>query len=766
MVLQNNIPCKKGASSFSTDVSNVFVVKNAKRRAFIEQFNYTSINFTQKNLGTIFGFFIVRDHSVSSENIVNFLASEIKKHYFSPVQKTIEEKFESTLHHVNRALEELANIGSVDWLGTIDGAVCVIDDRSIHFSITGNATVILLRGDTLLNISDGLASPEAADYPLKTFADISSGDLCAYDKIIVTSQELLELVSFNELQKNATRMGQKNFIQFIETVLTNECSIASTTIIDVVEKPTSVAQATQPQTKAIPQNFFGADAFEKKPDESTPSETPIDIEGLLNDTPQDYTDPRTGHIHIHGSDDMPQKASPLDTVSDFFSDTGEFLKKKARKQKKLFSRKMTTLKNTPDPPLQEDVLDHDNIFEEDSPSRIAYYWTQIKTYAISSLSFMRHLITNIILSCKKYISKVRPHTEISDEDNSYPQQASYTLEKFTDSDDVYKKTFLPNFHNILSAWHAMHKKTKLITIGVISAIIVVPLVFKMISSPQQKRSSETTPKTEEQSQQQLSTPAPVTPTETPAKSTTLTPISLMESTTLSSVIVVNATVIGVEKNALTIIAQEKQRVSLPSDAGNIAFTTSMPDLNMVFVITDTDRMYTFSPASPKFIKQDNIPALDHTKIRDIGTFMTYLYIANDTMIKRYVRIDGGFDEGKDWLKKPTSLASMTSLAIGESIYVAQNNSVQRFTKGNVDTISLDTSIKDPSILSTDLKTDFLWIIDTKNKTLFKIDKKDHKLIDHYVNDSFADATSLAVNDSSQTAYVTTKNAILSYSLQK
>ncbi|MFA5986931.1 MAG: hypothetical protein WC819_06315 [Parcubacteria group bacterium] len=740
-------------------------MKNAKRRAFIEQFNYTSINFTQKNLGTIFGFFIVRDHSVSSENIVNFLASEIKKHYFSPTQKTIEEKFESTLHHINRALEELANIGNVDWLGTIDGAVCVIDDQTIHFSITGNATVILLRGDTLLNISDGLASPEAADYPLKTFADISSGDLCAYDKIIVTSQELLELVSFNELQKNATRMGQKNFIQFIETVLTNECSIASTTIIDVVEKPTSVAQTTQPQMKALPQNFFGADAFEKKPDESTPSDTPIDIEGLLNDAPQDYTDPRTGHIHIHGSDEIPQKASPLDTVSDFFSDTGEFLKKKARKQKKLFSRKMSASKNTPDSPLQEEAQDHDNIFEENAPSQIALYWAKLKTYAISAFSSMRHLTANIVLSCKKYISKVRHCTELSDEENLYPQQASYTPQKFTESDDVRKKTFLPNFHNILSAWHAMHKKTKLITIGVIGAIIIVPLIFKLISSPQQKKSSETAPKTEEQSQSQISTPAPVAPAETPTEKPALTPTSLMESTTLSSVVVVNATVIGVEKNALTIITQEKQRISLPNDAGNIALTTSMPDLNMIFVITDTDRMYSFSPASPKFIKQDNIPTLDHTKIKGIGTFMTYLYIADDTMIRRYVRIEGGFDEGKDWLKKPFDFKTITSLAIGESIYVAQDTSVTQFTQGNKDTTTLDPTITHPSLLLTTRDMNFLWIVDTASKMLYKIDKKNGAISDKYVHDNFAQATSLAVDEKSETAYITSQNTISSYSLK-
>lgn len=64
-------------------VSDVFVVQNSKKRAFVEQFNHKGINFTQKKLGTLFGFFIVRDFSSSSANIVNFLTAEIKKEYFA-----------------------------------------------------------------------------------------------------------------------------------------------------------------------------------------------------------------------------------------------------------------------------------------------------------------------------------------------------------------------------------------------------------------------------------------------------------------------------------------------------------------------------------------------------------------------------------------------------------------------------------------------------------------------------------------------------------
>ena len=343
-MIQKNKQSKNKSTLISTDVSNVFVVKNSKRRAFIEQFNYTSVNFTQKELGTILGFFIVRNNSPLSENIVNFLASEIKKHYFSPVQKPIEEKFESTLHHINRALEELANIGNVEWLGTIDGAVCAIDHTSIHFSITGNTHILLLRDNTLINISEGLASPEAADYPLKTFVDISSGDMRVGDKIIITSQELFDLISFEELQKNAIRMGQKNFIQFIETVLTNECAIASATIIDVYENTHSSTAAMPQETEvAVDHNFFGAPILEKSDSESVIMDEPINIDELTIEPIGEYTDPRTGHIHMQGTDEIIEKPTLFESFSENAEDFFDTLKERSAKQKRALSKKISSM---------------------------------------------------------------------------------------------------------------------------------------------------------------------------------------------------------------------------------------------------------------------------------------------------------------------------------------------------------------------------------------------------------------------------------------
>ena len=776
---QNNNQCKKSNTLFNTDVSNVFVVKNAKRRAFIEQFSYTSVNFTQKDLGTILGFFIVRDHSASSENIVNFLASEIKKHYFSTTQKPIEEKFESTLHHINRALEELANIGNVDWLGTIDGAVCAFDGSSIHFSVTGHATILLLRNNTLINISEGLASPEAADYPLKTFVDISSGDVCAHDKIIITSHELFELISLDELQKNANRMGQKNFVQFIETALTNECTIASTTIIDVQEQeqPHSTVVHDDPGSqKALPTNFFSANTFEQNPaHEDILHESEIDINSLTQEDPLEYTDPRTGHIHIQGTDDITYKTGPLDGVSEFFSDMRESLGEKAKKQRRALTKKFSSLRKSEqttsiddeqvqfldETSISSDALENDPATQ--SPSfllKILSLWKYCQTIFSSSWTFICAQWKKISTFIMSFAHHKQP------DENSHSHK--YDIPVYTQQTRSMKK-FLPDMKRAFSLWQSMGQKTRLTTIAIIAAIIFIPLIMKVI--PDKSPTIDTPDQNETQTAppempNNTSNPPEQIPTNE-TSSGSIVSSSLFTSSNIHSVIALKTIILGIEKEAIILLSQsDKARITLPSDAGSIVFATQMPDLNTIFVITDANHLYTFSPASPKFVRQEQSPKIEHTKIKDIGTFMTYLYIMDDTMITRFARIENGFDEGKNWLKKSTDLKNATAMTIGESIYIVQDHKLQRFTQGNSDNITVDPAVTNIDLIFTSVNSNFLWIIDKNTKTLYKLNNTDHKISEKFTHDNFAQATTLSVDEASNKAYISTKSEILDFSLKK
>ncbi len=357
------------------DIVDVFVASSAKQRTYIEQINFAPRNFTQKHLGTICGFFMVRDKSSWSAHIVHFLNAEFKKEYFSQSKRSMSESFIAALHHTNRALAELAKNDNINWIGMLDSVLCTYDDTTIHFSVTGGGLVLLMRDGELIDISEGLSPEQASPNPLKTFVDTASGQLIAGDKLILTSSELLDLVPHEELEKNLTRFDDDEFFQFVSTVLTNECQMASTQIITISEKqqsdkriiqksreitsnadfPLSSKDAVQEEEIIIPENAFSAQHYstDKKkshyiPDGSTDIEpspsvrakknpisqkksTPTD--DVQNDHGDEYVDKRTGHIYVSG--DSHEKSSStinphIDNVKDYLSDFFYFLKKWTR----------------------------------------------------------------------------------------------------------------------------------------------------------------------------------------------------------------------------------------------------------------------------------------------------------------------------------------------------------------------------------------------------------------------------------------------------
>lgn len=367
--------------TLDNEVSEIFVVQNYKKRAFIEQFKQKGINYTQKKLGTFLGFFIIRDSSSSSANVVNFLTAEIKKEYFAFPKRGIAESFETSLHRVNRALEEVANVGNVDWLGTIDGAVCAIDEQTMYFSVTGEAVVLLIRDNQLMSISEGLSSEDAKRNPLKTFVDVSSGQLMAGDKIIITSPDLLNLISFDELRRNALRLSRGNFIQFINTVFSNECKMAAAFVIDVNKKVNFSKGVFEESGENdddihIPNNVFTADVFSEKKDntdqknysnnfvnesDNFSNENYAEREAEING---EYIDKRTGHIYLHGDNNHGDASETWSSITDILKDTTreikEGTKKKFRKLAKKLNKSVDDNESLYDSSIQKNYAEIEN----------------------------------------------------------------------------------------------------------------------------------------------------------------------------------------------------------------------------------------------------------------------------------------------------------------------------------------------------------------------------------------------------------------------
>ena len=63
-------------------ISPILVVNNPSLKPYVELFEYYPENIYQQSLGSLVGFFEIKEYSEDSAYIVNFLTSVLKKEYY------------------------------------------------------------------------------------------------------------------------------------------------------------------------------------------------------------------------------------------------------------------------------------------------------------------------------------------------------------------------------------------------------------------------------------------------------------------------------------------------------------------------------------------------------------------------------------------------------------------------------------------------------------------------------------------------------------
>src|SRR5665647_106143 len=185
----------------------ILVCNNKDNRPFLEVFVHEPENINQKELGTLFGIFEINDTTEDSSYIVNYLISVIKKEYFSRPKRGSVESFEAALHRANLALAKLAEYGNINWIGKINALCAVAERQNLHLTQTGNTLALLLRKGYLTNLSEDLSPDNLEPNPLKTFVNISSGKLENQDKLIILTENILDILDLEEIKNNALNLS-------------------------------------------------------------------------------------------------------------------------------------------------------------------------------------------------------------------------------------------------------------------------------------------------------------------------------------------------------------------------------------------------------------------------------------------------------------------------------------------------------------------------------------------------------------------------------
>jgi len=799
-------------------IAEILVANGRSVEPFVKVFTYSGENVAKGPLGTLVGIFEIADRSEDSAYIVNFLASVAKKEYFNNPRRGAIESFEAALHKINLALAEIVKQGNIAWLGKCHGALGILEKNNLHFSVTGQAAILLFRNNNFSDISQGLASEESHVHPIKTFVEVSSGRLQPQDKIIFTSPELLGLLPLEDLEKNALRMDRGHFEQFLRTVLVNELDMAGTVVIDFQEsRPAATPQKQEEKTEEVPQNVFsqkafvpktkapGTDSSQKEKEKETPA-------------PEEYVDSKTGHIYIQGNTpgEIPSNQNlerikfslqnVLHALSSFFVSQGRLLRKgkkyglllfaelakkssaasrKAarflrRQLRKRFSQKPPVTPSIPTPKMEERVT---SPLEEPRPlssptSQPVPPLTEEKREASLPSATPEDTEIPLFMRAKLaafYQKNGIPKLFVSSEKTPAQNFVDSARSALSSAAKIFQRGFALLFSSgkrLLLAARILFRrvffllknlspqKQKAILFGSIASVAILALSIFLLTHP----SSKNPVPIAEAPQPQAETPAfPLTTEKNAHLIESLTTLITREDPTVASVLLDNETYLITEKNIVSV--SDKKQFALPG-SGSARLAAPMDHLSLIFLYTDAGELFAWSPISRTFVK-NTLTLPEGATVRDIGTYLTYLYVldASTDQIYRFPRAEGGFGPGLAWMKDSVAIEDNAKMAVNETIFLAPNKStVQAFFRGrlvkNLESPNTPLSV---TSLFTHPGLANVYALDAEYKRIL-VWNQDGTLLAQYFSDQLADTKTITVNEKTNEIFLTTSSSLLSFKL--
>ena len=112
--------------------------------------------------------------------------------------------FEEALKKVNESLAQITQNGETDWIGNLNGILGVIVENKLHVAQTGKAEAYIFRDGKVNHLTYGLTQNGAEPHPLKTFSNITSGELKSLDKILFGNPELYQHLNIENLRQIIT----------------------------------------------------------------------------------------------------------------------------------------------------------------------------------------------------------------------------------------------------------------------------------------------------------------------------------------------------------------------------------------------------------------------------------------------------------------------------------------------------------------------------------------------------------------------------------
>lgn len=799
----------------------IVVGSGRSQEPYVIAFHYASDNVSGSPLGTLFGFFEVEIHDQDAAYIVNFLASVAKKEYFANPRRSPIESFEAALHKINVALAEIVKHGNVSWLGHLHGAIGAASENSLNFSVTGEGELYLAREESLRSISEGLAETGDEPHPLKTFTEVSSGDLHDGDLIFALSPSIWSLFSPEDLRRSLNRLGPAGFEQFLRTALVNELPVAAVALLTcsspVELKKVSAKEAVSRKPAISLGNVWSdrpfTEALEAKTDqpaEKTPASS-------MDAKPEEYTDKKTGHIYVQASSDemfeetdnhwkerwelysqelgvklrslqvsarkMSRRTSKESTLAigalmgqlaagnRSIGRRARTLKRAAQSrwenyQQERIEKKRTALLEA----IRQDIDEPLAEAESEEPSERA-----IPSPSPLQPSMPERVIQPSDRVRKFFNREPRPEVSVSDWVREQSADLGKRIPVIT---SAVSPAFEKLMHFLKSAvirisrqffeliggfrlfWNARSSKQLWLLVG--GATLCLGLLAYFVWPNDTVQPTEAPIVATEE--------APIAPVFPPASEPKATLLSTSRS--LSSLADGTRVVAFTPINVLPFLVTDRSVVNLATQESvpapePIRLAAAMDDLDSIFLIAASGTLYNYSIATKQFA-QNTLPLPVGAKIDAIGAYLTYLYALDRDRgtLQRFPRTEGGFGAPANWLKESITLSADGSMAIFENVALTLKNKEPalysrgvRSSAAFAGTVTLVTA----NALAFDQQKGDLFVLDRANKRIVRWSATG-ELLAQYFHESLADTETFAVSPDGAELFVSSQGKIAAWQI--
>lgn len=744
---------------YQAESFEVVVVKDPKKRPFLNVFHVSGQNIEQEKLGKIFGIIQVDDTSESSAYLPNMLTQIIKKEYFKNKNKDCGKSFELTLHKINLTLTELAQHEIVKWINNLNAAIGVIYKDEIHFTQIGKGRILLLKNKNISFI-DNDSSKSEDFHPMKTFSAISAGKIEENSKLIFTLKDTFKTLNEEEIRRHFKTFSSDEFDNLISSTLRNEASNTGIVVINI-KKQNEIEDAliinSEPEIEIDENiNFFGKTKQETKAikEEKIVPEQKIEEEPTrvkvpdLNKSPFE-NEPEIFFKEMDLEEKTESKKSPLmiekikEKIFQLPGKTKSFLKNR------FFSFEKPSFKLSLEKVFYKIKMFFKKIDKNDFikiRKKLSQVFEETKSYTKSGINFVKNKIkkNDFKLETVKKVFKIEKN------ENSFSKK-DFLLKTKTLASKFLKK-FLELFEKSKIVFKKYYSKKILAIIIIFILFITILLIVKnkktkiqevSSANPILDRSSNNIPETE--------------------KIQNLKTLITLNKNIKDSTFLKNDLFLLTDDNSLihfSIRDNTQTEIILPEELKKSEHLSSMESLQLVFIIAP-DQVYSYSPITNSFSK-NSISMPTDFKSAGAGTYLTYLYLLdkNSNQIFRYHRATGGFGEPKKWLTEDNNFENAVDMNVNDAIYIAsKDDKIQKYFQGKKEKeFNLEKNFI-PDKIKTKINQNEIFALDKKQGKILKLSENNGQVV-FFQDSQFKDANDFSIDFENKKIFIITKKGEL------